>query len=218
MVAASPSPSGGSSESRSPSAANAAWASAMRTPGWTSAVMSPAFSSTIEASPAVRSSTSASTGLPQPSFVPPPRTRTGRRSPAQARTRSATSRSQDGVSMLAAPTDISEPFGQAGLLERVLAVGTRHLAAQARRRHDLAGVRAAVGVERAAQVLERREVVGSEHLRHVTHLVDADAVLAGQRAARVEARLEDLPRDLLGLLGLALDLRVVTDEGVQVAV
>ena len=74
------------------------------------------------------------------------------------------------------------------------------------------------GVERAAQPLERVEVGLGEHLRHVLLLVDADAVLAGDRAAGVQAGVEDQPGQLLGLLGLALDRAVVADERVQVAV
>src|ERR1044072_114593 len=100
--------------------------------------------------------------------------------------------------------------------ERVPAVGAGDLAAQPRRRHDLAGVREPARVEGAAQHLERREVGLLEHLRHVALLVDADAVLAGDRPARVDARLDDPPRQLLGALRL---LRAgVEEERVEVAV
>ena len=85
--------------------------------------------------------------------------------------------------------------------------GPGHLAAQPRRRHQLARVRQPGGVERAAQALERVQVGLGEHLRHVLLLVDADAVLAGDRAAGVQAGVDDQARQLLGLLGLALDAR-----------
>ena len=55
-------------------------------------------------------------------------------------------------------------------------------------------------------------------LRHVALLVDADAVLAGDRAAGLDARDDDLAGQLLGALGLALGVAVVADERVQVAV
>src|SRR6476620_11511622 len=90
----------------------------------------------------------------------------------------------------------SEPLGEPCPLERVLAVGTGDLAAQARRRHDLVRVRLAFGVEGAAQLLEGVEVGLGEHLRHVALLVDADAVFAGDRAADLHAGDADLAREL----------------------
>ena len=69
-----------------------------------------------------------------------------------------------------------------------------------------------------AEKLHRREVALAEELRHRARLVDADAVLAGERAARVDARVEDRRRERLGALGLALDRLVVEHERVQVPV
>src|SRR5215204_1245848 len=163
---------------------------------WASASRTPA-SSTAVKSPTLCSSTRSSppvstTAAPSTggpqSFVPPPR------SPA------------------------SKPLRQAGRLERVLPVLARYLAAETRRRHHLAGVREAGGIERAAQPLERVEVGLAEHLRHVLLLVDADAVLAGDRAARLQARVEDPAGELLGALGLALVAAVEADERMEVAV
>ncbi len=57
-----------------------------------------------------------------------------------------------------------------------------------------------------------------EHLRHVGLLVGAHAVLAGDRAARLDAVVQDLGRDRLGVLGLAGNRGVVADQRVQVAV
>src|SRR3712207_5160013 len=111
-----------------------------------------------------------------------------------------------------------EALSQAGLLQRMLAVRARHLAAEPRRRHHLARIRAARRVERAAQLLERLEVGLREHLRHVALLVDAHAVLPGDRAAGLHARDDDLARQLLRALGLALDALVVADERMQVPV
>ena len=96
--------------------------------------------------------------------------------------------------------------------------GPGHLAAEPRRREELAGVREPGRVECRAQALHRLEIVLAEHQRHRAGLVGADAVLAGDRAAGVDAGLEDLAREQLGALGLAVDAPVVEDERVQVAV
>src|SRR5215469_7771899 len=58
-----------------------------------------------------------------------------------------------------------------------------NLATQPRRREDLARVAQACRVERAAQQLHGVQVAGAEHLRHELGLVDAHAVLAGDRPA-----------------------------------
>ena len=79
-----------------------------------------------------------------------------------------------------------------GLLERVHPVGPRHLAAQARRREELARVREPERVERLRSRCIDGEVVLAEHQRHRACLVGADAVLAGDRAAGVDADLQDL--------------------------
>src|SRR3954453_19032836 len=100
----------------------------------------------------------------------------------------------------------------------MLPVRPRPLAAQSRRRHQLAGVGEPSWVERAAQLLERREVLLRELLRHVALLVDADAVLARDRAALLDARLDDQPSELLRPRGLALHGGVEEHERVQVAV
>src|SRR4029079_10913884 len=112
----------------------------------------------------------------------------------------------------------SEAIRQSRRLERMLPVGPGHLAAQPRRAHQLARVRQPGRIERAAQPLERVEVLLGEHLRHVLLLVDADTVLARDRPARVQAGVDDQPRELLGALGVALLAPVVTDQRVQVAV
>ena len=62
----------------------------------------------------------------------------------------------------------------------------------------LPGIREAVRVEGAAQAPERLEIELREHLRHRARLVDADAVLSGERAAGVETRRQDRLRELLG--------------------
>ena len=100
----------------------------------------------------------------------------------------------------------------------MLTIGTGNLSAQPRGRHDLAGVGEPVGIERAAQTLERGEVGFLEHRRHVGPLVDPDPVLAGDGAARIHARLDDQSRQLLGAFRLALAPGVVADERMQIAI
>ena len=57
-----------------------------------------------------------------------------------------------------------------------------------------------------------------EHHRHQVALLDADAVLAGEHAADLDAELEDLGAELLGLVELARLVGVVEDQRMQVAV
>ena len=123
----------------------------------------------------------------------------------------AASRSIVGALIRTAPPGRPRPAGA-----RPVPAG--HLAAQPRGREDLAGVGDVVGVEGAADQLHRVQVVVGEHPRHVGGLVDADAVLAGDRAAGGDAEVEDRAADLLGRLAGALDRVVEQHEGVQVAV
>ena len=91
-----------------------------------------------------------------------------------------------------------------GLLERVAAVGAGHLAAQPRRGHHLARDCASWSGSNAQRSRWNGAEVGVvEHRRHVALLVHAHAVLAGDRAAGVHARLHDQAGQLLGALGLA---------------
>jgi hypothetical protein len=94
----------------------------------------------------------------------------------------------------------------------------RHLAAQPRGGEDLARVAQAGRVERAPDQLHGVQVVGAEHPRHVPGLVNADAVLAGDRAAVLQAGVQDRTGDLLGRFGLARHLVVVEHQRVEVPV
>src|SRR5690348_13716461 len=112
----------------------------------------------------------------------------------------------------------SEPLCKSRLLERMGAVRTGHLAAEARRGEDLAGVRETARVERRTDALHHLEVDLGEHQRHRAGLVRADAVLAGDRAPGLDACLEDSRCELLRAGGLACDAAVVEHERVEVAV
>src|SRR5262249_18571871 len=112
----------------------------------------------------------------------------------------------------------SETLAKARLLQRVLPVGPRNLAAQARGGKELARVGQAGGGEGAAEPLHALEIVASEHQRHGARLVGTDAVLPGQRAPGVDARGEDLLSQLACPLGFPGSALVVEDERVQVAV
>ena len=57
-----------------------------------------------------------------------------------------------------------------------------------------------------------------EHHRHQVALFDADAVLAGQHAADLDAELQDVGAELFGAVELALFVGVVQNERMQVAV
>src|SRR6266850_2317631 len=82
----------------------------------------------------------------------------------------------------------------------------------------LAGIAEATGIERGLEALHQREVGRREDERHEVGLLEADAVLARDRAADLRAHLHDLGAggdDTRLLTGLA---RVVEDVRVQVAV
>src|SRR5436190_11569396 len=84
----------------------------------------------------------------------------------------------------------SEPFAEPCLLDWMRAVWSGNLAAEPRRRKDLAWIAQPLGIERAAHGQHDVEVVRREHLRHVFGLVGADAMFTGQRAAGVDAVLQ----------------------------
>src|SRR5690242_8484430 len=158
---------GGSRASICPCEARCSWSAERRMPPSTITVRSPGSYSRIRSSPAVESR------------ISPPSRSIDTVSPAASA--SAASSSVDG----------SETLGKTCPLQRVRAVRARHLAAEAGRREDLAGVRQSVGVEGAAQQTHRLEVALAEQLRHRACLVDPDAVLPGEGAAGVDARVEN---------------------------
>src|SRR5918994_1814363 len=180
---------GGSRESRCPAAARTARSSLSRTPASTVHVRSPgSCSRTRSRSSAVRSS------------------------PIRSRRPSACA-----AASAADASSRLEALGNADPLECMDAVRPGHLATQAWRRDHLARVAEPDRVERAAQPLEHLQVALREHPRHRACLVHADAVLAGERAAGVEARVENRLCELPRLVRLAR-LGVVEDERVEVAV
>src|SRR5436305_4028331 len=81
----------------------------------------------------------------------------------------------------------SEPVGKAGLLERVSTVRPRHLAAEAGGGKELSRIREPLRIKSVTQAQHRGDVVLAEHERHCACLVVSDAVLARDRAARVDA-------------------------------
>src|SRR5262245_48834784 len=157
---------------------------------------------------------------PHPSFVPPPRTtrdlrsRDAEASTAATSSADAGSTSSRGVtpSMSAGPTGpllrspancISEPLGESRLLEWMRVIRSGHLAAESRRREHFARIAQPLRIEGAPYGKHDVQIVVREHLRHVVGFVRADAVLAGERSARVDAVLEDLGSHLRGEVGLA---------------
>src|SRR6478672_957670 len=105
--------------------------------------------------------------------------------------------------------------------ERQLAAGNVHAAqfgAAVQLWEHLVGVEQALLVEGAFDALLRVQVDFREHHRHQIALLDADAVLAGQDAADLDAKFQDVGAELLGALELALLVGVVEDERMQVAV
>src|SRR5258708_19166847 len=94
----------------------------------------------------------------------------------------------------------------------------RYIPAEPRSREHFAWIAQAGGIERAAQQLHRVEIVSREHPGHVAGLVDADAVLARDRAAVLDAEVKDHSGQLLSCLLLACDGIVEEHELMQVPV
>src|SRR5450756_583534 len=70
-------------------------------------------------------------------------------------------------------------------------------------RKHLAGIEQALGVEGAFDPLLLVEVDLAEHLAHQVALLDADAMLAGQDAAELDAGPQDVGAERLGPIHLA---------------
>ena len=95
---------------------------------------------------------------------------------------------------------------------------TGHWALPSLQRKHLAGIEQPVGVEGALHPHLLLEVGGGELHAHQLALLDADAMLAGQAAAELDAQLENLRAAQLGALELARIVGVVEDQRMQIAV
>src|SRR6476620_9707790 len=85
-------------------------------------------------------------------------------------------------------------------------------------RKDLGGVEQPVGIEHAFHPHLLGDVGGGELHAHQLALFDADAMLSGQAAAELDAKLEDLGSAHLGALKLGTVVGVVEDQRMQIAV
>jgi len=92
------------------------------------------------------------------------------------------------------------------------------LGAAVQGRHGAAGVQEALGVEGGLETVEGLELGRAELHAHRVELLDADAVLAGDRAADLDAQFEDARAERLGTGKLFVDVRVVGDQRVEIAV
>jgi hypothetical protein len=88
--------------------------------------------------------------------------------------------------------------------------------------HGLAGVEQGVGIERGLHVVEARQFRGGELGAHLPDFLQADAVLAGDGAADLDAQFENLaaegfgPGEFAGLVGVEQDQRMqVAVAGVE---
>ena len=90
--------------------------------------------------------------------------------------------------------------------------------AAAKLREHLAWIEQAVWVEGALESLLLIQVSLTELYLHQIALLDADAVLAREYAANLDAVAEDVGSKGLGLLDLPGQVCVIADQGVQVAI
>ena len=82
----------------------------------------------------------------------------------------------------------------------------------------LPGIEQAAVVEGAFEPLLLGEIGLGEHRRHQVALLHADAMLAGEHAADLDAELEDIRAECLRSLELARLVGVVENQRVQIAV
>ena len=90
--------------------------------------------------------------------------------------------------------------------------------AAVQRRKDLAGVEQQFGIEGAFDPLLLLEIGFAEHVRHQVSLFNADAMLAGQHPADLDAQAQDVVAEFLGPFEFARIVGVVKDERVQIPV
>src|SRR5262249_6435692 len=156
------------------------------------------------------------TGRPQPRFVPPPTISSGCSAASASRTAARTSSALVGENV--SLTSASEPrqIGEARLA--AVDVDAPQLGAAVQRREDLARVEQRIGVEHALHPLLLGQIRLVEHCRHEIALLDADPMLAGEHAAYLDAKLQDVRAERLRAFELAGIVRVVEDERVQIAV
>ena len=165
---------------------------------------------------------------PQVSLVRPPVGSTARDSSLAARRMDAdfvgVCRREDGDAVELVCFDVelaraSEDLREAGGFDGMRDVGAaRALAAEARCGEELLGVRDVVRIEGVAHAVHGGEVGFGEHVAHDALLLSADAVLAGDGAAGVDAELEDLVGEIECALLFAFVGAVVENHGMKVAV
>src|SRR5258707_949600 len=90
------------------------------------------------------------------------------------------------------------------------------LGAALERGHRLPGIQDAARIEGALHVVERGELGSAELHAHLPQLLDAHAVLAGDRAADFDALLEDPPSQFLAALELSGLAGIVEDARMDV--
>src|SRR5947209_14907006 len=218
-----------------PCCSRARSSSASVIPACTVIVWSSGAYSTTSSSAVVQTAVSSARGaLPRSRCVAPPTNANGLRSACRSRTVSASSSMLRGmttsrgvtpamlsvIDALGYPEASSPPVLRArssaprlaAQFRRVRGVHPGPVAAEPRRREHLVRIEPLLRVERRAHRLHRRQIVFAELLAEVADLVVADAVLADHRAAVTQADAQDLTRDLLGVVLLSGDSRVVQHQ------
>ena len=85
-------------------------------------------------------------------------------------------------------------------------------------REHLAGIEQSLVIECTLESLLLLQVCLAEHFRHQVTLLDADAVLAGEHAADLDAEAQDRGAELLGPLQFAWFVGVIEDQRVKIAI
>src|SRR5438874_436171 len=218
---------GGSRGNHWPLVASVFASAASVQPASTVTVMSPAWWSTTRTRRSSPSTTSSRAGgAPTLMCAPSPcTTRLARARPAAARTPAPRPRSPGAPPRRAprrrrgrpAPRTRRRRCPPTASHGRLPPRGAR-LDAHLRVGEDLVRIGASLGIEHGAQPRHRAEVVGPEEERHLRHLLDPDAVLAGEAPAERDARLQDLPSRREHAPDLVLVALVEEEDRVDVAV
>ena len=82
----------------------------------------------------------------------------------------------------------------------------------------LRGLERSLGIEDAAQLRHRDQIGGRKQQRHLAHFLDADAMLAGEAAAQLDACGENFAAGFDRMLHLAGDAFIIEHDRMDVAV
>src|SRR5262249_10946643 len=149
-------------------------------------------------------------GRPMPRLLPPATISSASSCATAAATTSTSARSSVGRKRV---TSKPREIGKGGVA--AMDVHAAELGTAVELREDLAGIEQALRIEGAFQSLLLVQVDLVEHRRHEIALLDADAMLAGEHAAHLDAIAQDVRAEFLGALELARVVGIIEDQRME---